>query len=63
VRALVALVILGVVIYGASCVIRGKLVTEGMVLEGMPARVVGAIIAALAAISLVRTLYPREREH
>src|SRR5262249_11035629 len=58
VRALVALVILGVGVYGVSCLIRGRLVTEGVVLEGLPARVVGALIAALAAISLARTLYP-----
>ena len=58
VRALVALVTLGVGVYGVSCLVRGRLVTEGVVLEGTPARIVGAIVAALAAISLVRTLYP-----
>jgi hypothetical protein len=63
VRALVALVALGVGVYGVVCLIRGRLVTEGVVLEGIPARVVGATIAAIAAISLVRTLYPRERKH
>jgi hypothetical protein len=62
-RALVALVALGVGVYGVSYLIRGRLVTEGVVLEGVLARVVGAILAALAAISLARTLYPRGREH
>jgi hypothetical protein len=62
VRALVALVTLGVGGYGVSCLIRGRLVTEGVVLEGIPARVLGAIVAAIAAISLVRTLYPRGRK-
>jgi hypothetical protein len=63
VRGLVALVSLGVGAYGVSCLILGRLITEGVVLEGIPARVVGAIIAALAAISLVRTCYPRGRKH
>ena len=63
VRALVALVTLGVGVYGISCLIRGRLVTEDVVLEGIPARVVGAIIAAIAAIALVRTLDPRGRNH
>jgi hypothetical protein len=62
VRTLVALVILGAGVYGVSCLIRGRLVSEGVALEGTPARVVGAIIAALAAISLVRTLSPRGRK-
>jgi hypothetical protein len=57
-RALTALVTLGVGAYGVSCLIRGRLVTEGVVLEAVPARVVGAIIAAMAAIALVRTLVP-----
>jgi hypothetical protein len=61
-RAVVALVTLGVVAYGVSCLIRGRLVTEGVVLEGVPARVVGAAIAALAAISLARTIYPWGRK-
>ena len=59
VRAFVALVTLGVGVYGVSCLMRGRMVTEGVVLEGVPARIVGAIIAALAAISLTRTLYSR----
>ena len=63
VRTLVALVTLGVGVYGVSCLIRGRLVSEGVNLEGAPARVVGAIIAVLAAITLVRTLYPRGRKH
>jgi hypothetical protein len=63
VRALVALVALGVGVYGIICLIRGRLVTEGIVLEGMPARVVGALLAVLAAVTLFRTLYPRGREH
>ena len=62
-RAFVAVVILGVGVYGAICFIRGRLVTEGFVLEGFPARMVGGMIAALAAISLVRTLYRGERKH
>jgi hypothetical protein len=62
VRALIALVSLGVGAYGVSCLIRGRLVTEGIVLEGGPARVVGAIIAALAGISLARSLYPWVRK-
>jgi hypothetical protein len=53
---------LGVGAYGVSCLILGRLVTGGLVLEGIQARVVGAIIAALAAISLVRTFYPRGRK-
>jgi hypothetical protein len=57
VRALVALVTLGVGVYGVSCLIRGRLVEEGVVLEGAPARVVGAAIAVLAAVSLARTIY------
>jgi hypothetical protein len=50
-------------VYGVSCLIRGRLVTEGVVLEGIPARVVGAIIAVMAAISLVQTLYPWGRKN
>jgi hypothetical protein len=63
VRALVALVTLGMGGYGVSCLIRGRLVSEGVVLEGAPARIIGAIIAGAAAISLARTLYPRGRKH
>jgi hypothetical protein len=63
VRIVVALVTLGVCVYGLVCLIRGRLVTEGVVLEGVPARVVGAVIAALAAIGLVRTLWPRRKKH
>jgi hypothetical protein len=59
VRALVALVTLGVGVSGVICLIRGRLVSEGVVLEGVPARVVGAIIAGLAVLALARTLYPR----
>jgi hypothetical protein len=62
VRAVIALVTLGVGASGVSCLIRGRLVTEGIVLEGVPARVVGGIVAGLAAISLARTLYPRGRK-
>jgi hypothetical protein len=62
VRALVALVALGVGVSGLSCLIRVRLVTEGLVLEGVPARVVGALIARVAAITLARTLYPRWRK-
>jgi hypothetical protein len=43
--------------------VRGRLVTEGFVLEGVPARVVGGILAALAAVAVVRTIYPREGKH
>jgi hypothetical protein len=53
------LVTLGMGVYGVNCLIRGRLVSEDVVLEGIPARVVGAIIAALAAIMLARNLYPR----
>jgi len=63
VRILVALVTLGVGVSGVMCLIRGRLATEGVVLEGAPARVVGAIIAVLATLSLVRTLTPRGRKH
>jgi hypothetical protein len=63
VRALVCLVTLGIGVYGVSCLIRGRLVSEGAVLEGVSARVVGALIAALAAISLLRSLYRWERKH
>jgi len=62
VRALIALIALGVGAYGVSCLILGRLVTEGVVLEGIPARVVGATLAVLAALSLVRTFYPRGRK-
>jgi hypothetical protein len=62
VRAVIALVALGVGVYGVSCLIHGRLVTEGIVLEGGPARVVGGIIAGVAAITLARTLYPRCRK-
>jgi hypothetical protein len=62
VRALVAVVILGAGVYGVICLIRGRLVTEGFALEGFPARMVGGMIAVLAAISLVRTLYRGERK-
>jgi hypothetical protein len=58
VRILVALVALGVGVYGVSCLIRGRLVSEGVVLEGAPARVVGAAIAGIATVALIRTLYP-----
>jgi hypothetical protein len=61
-RAFVAIVVLGVGAYGLICLIRGRLVTEGVVLEGFSARVVGGMIAALATISLVRTLHPRWRK-
>jgi hypothetical protein len=61
-RGIVVLVTLGVAAYGISCLIRGRLVTEGVVLEGVPARVVGAAIAALAAITLARTIFPRGRK-
>jgi hypothetical protein len=50
-------------VYGVSCLIRGRLVSEGVVLEGAPARVVGALIAALAAMTLARSLYGRGRKH
>ena len=63
VRAVIALVALGVGVHGVSCLIRGRLVSEGVVLEGAPARIIGAIIAGAAAISLARTLYPRGRKH
>ena len=63
VRAVIALVALGVGVHGVSCLIRGRLVTEGVVLEGVPARVVSALIAGVAAITLARTLYPRRRKH
>jgi hypothetical protein len=63
VRVLIALIALGVGVYGVSCLILGRLVTEGLVLEGIPARVVGATLAALAALTLVRTFYPRGRKH
>ena len=63
VRVLITLVILGVGVYGVSCLVSGRLVTEGVVLEGTPARVVGAILAVLAAIGLVRTFYPRGTKH
>jgi hypothetical protein len=62
-RAIVALVTLGVLAYGMICLIRGRLVTEGVVLEGVPARVVGGTIVVLAAIALARTIYPRGRKH
>jgi hypothetical protein len=62
VRAAVALVALGAGAYGVVCLVRGRLETEGIVLEGAPARLVGALIAALAAITLARTLYPRWRK-
>ena len=57
VRALAALVTLGVGVFGVSCLIRGRLVEEGVVLEGAPARVIGAAIAVLAAITLAQTIY------
>jgi hypothetical protein len=62
VRALVVLVALGVGAYGVSCLVRGRMVTEGVRLEGPPARAVGAVVATIAAVSLVRALYPRGRE-
>jgi hypothetical protein len=58
----VALVTLGVVVYGVSCLIRGRLISEDVVLEGLSARIVGGVIATLAAISLVQTLYPWGRK-
>jgi hypothetical protein len=61
-RRIVVLVTLGVAAYGISCLIRGRLVTEGVVLEGAPERVVGATIAAVAAITLTRTIYPRRKK-
>ena len=61
-RAFVAIVILGVGAYGVICLIRGRLVTEGFVLEGLSARMVGGLIAVLATILLVRTLHPRWRK-
>ena len=62
VRTIVVLVSLGVGVYGVSCLIRGKLVSEGVVLEGGPARVVGATIAVIAAVSLARTLLSNNRK-
>ena len=59
VRALVLLVTLGVGGYGIICLVRARMVTEGVVLEGFLARIVGAIIAGLAAISLIRSLHAR----
>jgi hypothetical protein len=61
-RAAVALVTLGVAAYGVACLVRGRLVSEGVALEGAPARVVGATIAALAVFSLARTIFPRKRK-
>jgi hypothetical protein len=37
----------GVVSYGVFCAIRGRLVSEGTVPEGTPARIVGAVVAGL----------------
>jgi hypothetical protein len=57
VRVVVVLLTLGVGVYGIICVIRGRLVSEDVVLTGAPARIVGAVLAALAAFSLVRSIY------
>src|SRR5262249_19619897 len=62
VRALIALICLVTGGYGVVCFIRGRLVTENIVLQGTSARVVGAMIAALAVVTLVRTFYPRRTE-
>jgi hypothetical protein len=59
VRALVALICLATGAYGVVCIVRGRLVTEGIVLQGTSARIVGAMLAALAGVTLVRTFYPR----
>lgn len=58
-RALGVLMTLGVGAYGVSGLIHGRLVNESEVLEGVPARVTGAIMVALASILLARRLYPR----
>jgi hypothetical protein len=62
VRALVVLVALGVLVHGIYCLIHGRLETEGIVLEGVPARLVGASVAVFAAIVLAQTVYPRGKK-
>jgi hypothetical protein len=57
VRVVIALVTLGVFVYGIYCLVAGRLVSEGMVLEGIPARLLGATIAVLAVITMARTIY------
>ncbi len=57
VQILVILVTLGVGGYGVFCAIRGRLVSEGVVLEGTPARIVGGMLVTLAAVSLVRSIH------
>jgi hypothetical protein len=57
VRTFVVLLTLGVIGYGLSCMVRGRLVSEGITLEGVPARIVGAGVAGLAGIALVRSIY------
>jgi hypothetical protein len=52
---LVVLVALGVIGYGLVCVVRGRLDTEGVVLEGVSARLLGAAVAGAAAVTLVRS--------
>jgi hypothetical protein len=56
-RAVVVLLTLGVAGHGILCMIRGRLVSEEVVLEGAPARLVGAVVAALALVTLVRSVY------
>jgi hypothetical protein len=63
VRAFVILIALAAGVYGVYCLIVGRLVTEGMVLERTPARLLGAAVAAVSAITVVRTFYPRRTEH
>ena len=62
VRAFVALVTLAAGAYGVVCLARGRLVSEGVVLEGTPERVVGGIVAALAVLTLARTIFPGGRK-
>jgi hypothetical protein len=57
VRAVVVLLTLAVGGYGVICLIRGRLVSEDVVLTGAPARIVGAVLAALAIVSLLRSIY------
>ena len=58
VRVLLTLICLATGSYGVVCIVRGKLVTEGIVLQGTSARLVGAMIAGPAGVTLVRTFYP-----
>jgi hypothetical protein len=63
VRIVVVLVALGVIASGVYIAVTGEWVFEDMAYaEGLPARIVGGLVAAVGAIALVRAIRPRVRQ-